>query len=112
MHSRWFPHIPSGQNTEYVTNDALAAAYLRAVPDCSLSFEHGSSTKRSKWCSCSYCKTATVPVEHHVGHVFGENGDIKPVPEWDMTAPNPLKELCSKYMRQVRLLCVVFSLTL
>ena len=41
------------QNTS--NNDAPAAAYLRAVPDCSLSF---------------------------VGHVFGDNGtDIKPVPE-------------------------------
>ena len=42
MHSRWFPHFPSGQNTK---NDAPAAAYFIAVPDCSLYFEHSSSTK-------------------------------------------------------------------
>ena len=35
MHSRWFPHFSSGQNTK---NDAPVAAYLRAVCDCSLSF--------------------------------------------------------------------------
>ena len=58
-------------------NDVPAAAHLRAVPDCSLSFEHGST-----WYSCSYCKTVTVLVEQHVGNVFGDNGtDIKPVPE-------------------------------
>ena len=74
-------------------NDAPAAAYLQI--ELSLTFEHGSSTKLSKWYSCSYCKPATVPVEQHVGHVFGDNGtDIKPVPEWDTTVPKPLKELC------------------
>ena len=91
-------------------NDAPAAAYLRAVPDCSLSFEHGSSTKRSKWYSCSYCRTATIPLEQHVGHVFGDNGtDIKPVPEWDMTVPKPLKELCNKYETGQVGLCGLFS---
>ena len=76
--------VDKPQNTS--KNDAPADAHLRAVPDCSLSFEHGSSsTNQSKWYSCSYCKTATVLVEQHVGHVFGDNGtDIKPVvSEWD-----------------------------
>ena len=56
-------------------DDAPASAYLRAVPNCTLTFqysERGNSTKE-RWYCCSHCKAATVPTEMHVGHVFGES---------------------------------------
>ncbi len=58
-----------------------------------LSFEYrerGNSTKE-RWYCCSYCKSATVITEMHVGHVFGDSeSDIRPVQEWDMTIPDPV----------------------
>ena len=35
--------------------------------------------------------------------------DIKPVPEWDMTVPKPLKEVCNKYEAGQVALCGLFS---
>ena len=54
-------------------DDAPAAAYLRAVPNCSLSFEYkpGTSSK-GRWFCCGYCRTGTIPIDQHVGKVFGD----------------------------------------
>ena len=55
-------------------DDAPASAYLRAVPNCTLSFEYkerGSSTKE-RWYCCSHCKSDSIPTDQHVGHVLGK----------------------------------------
>ena len=80
--------------------EAPASAYLRAVPNCSLSFVYsgGRSKTKERWYCCSYCKSASVPTEMHVGRVFGTDlSDVKPVPEWDMTIPYDVIALCNKY---------------
>ena len=95
-------------------DDAPAAAYLRAVPNCSLSFEYterGSSTKE-RWYCCSHCKTDPVPTEFQVGNVYGDSeADVKPVREWDMSTPKPIKALCNKYETGQVSLCGLFSST-
>ena len=95
-------------------DDAPAAAYLRAVPNCSLSFEYterGSSTKE-RWYCCSHCKTDPVPTEFQVGDVYGDSeADVKPVREWDMSTPKPVKALCNKYETGQVSLCGLFSST-
>ena len=62
--------------------DAPASAYLRAVRNCSLSFEYserGTSTKE-RWYCCSHCKSAIIPTDQHVGHVFGKDvSDVLPM---------------------------------
>ena len=76
--------------------DAPASAYLRAVRNCSLSFEYaerGSSTKQ-RWYCCSHCKKATIPADLHVGHVFGKDVcNVLLVPEWEMNLPEPVTAL-------------------
>ena len=93
-------------------DDAPASAYLRAVPNCTLTFEYkerGTSTKE-RWYCCSHCKSATVPTEMHVGSVFGDSeSDVKPVSEWDMSIPGPVKALCDKYETGQVSLCGLFS---
>ncbi len=43
----------------------------------------------------------------HVGRVFGDSeSDVRPVQEWDMTIPDPIKALCNN--GQVSL-CGLFS---
>ena len=95
-------------------DDAPASAYLRAVPNCTLSFqytERGNSTKE-KWFCCGYCKSSTVPIDQHVGRVFGESeADVRPVEEWDMSIPKPIKALCNKYETGMVSLCGLFSST-
>ena len=49
----------------------------------------------------------------HVGKVFGDGiADIKPVPEWEMSLPDPVKALCNKYETGQVALCGLFSDTL
>ncbi len=95
-------------------DDAPASAYLRAVPNCSLSFEYterGNSTKE-RWYCCSHCRSGSVPTEQHVGHIFGESvSDVKPVLEWDMSMPKPIKALCNIYETGQVSLCGLFSTT-
>ena len=90
-------------------DDVPASAYLRAVPNCTLSFkysERGTSTKE-RWYCCSHCKSAAVPTDQHVGSVFGESeSDVKPVAEWDMAIPKPI---CNKYETGQVSLCGLFS---
>ena len=86
--------------------DAPASAYLRAVPNCS----HPLCIKVVilLWYCYSHCKSASVPAMMNVENVFGEGeSDIKPVPEWDMKIPAPVKALCNKYETD----CVVCFLT-
>ena len=94
--------------------DAPASAYLRAVPNCTLSFEYlerGSSTKE-RWYACSSCKTAMVPTEMHVGNIFiGNLSNVKPVSEWDMCLPKPVQDLCNNYETGQVALCGLFSNT-
>ena len=92
--------------------EAPASAYLRAVPNCSLSFVYsgGRSKTKERWYCCSYCKSASVPTEMHVGRVFGADmSDVKPVPEWDMTIPYDVIALCNKYETGQVSLCGLFS---
>ena len=93
-------------------DDAPASAYLRAVPNCTLSFEYterGNSTKE-RWYCCGHCKTITVPTEQHVGRIFGDIvSDVKPVLEWDVAMPKPIKALCNKYETSMVSLCGLFS---
>ncbi len=88
--------------------DAPACAYLKAVPNCHLRFVNepekelgggkGRCKKRSKWFSCSYCRTKNVPGDMHAGHVFDSDiTDIKPVVEWDMQKPQPVAALRNRY---------------
>ena len=92
--------------------EAPASAYLRAVPNCTLSFqytERGSSTKE-RWYCCGHCRNDTVPTEQHVGDIFGDSvSDVKPVLLWDMTMPEPIKALCNKYETGMVSLCGLFS---
>ena len=92
--------------------EAPASAYLRAVPNCSLSFVYtgGRSKSKERWYCCGYCKSASVPTEMHVGRVFGTDlSDVKPVPEWDMTIPYDVIALCNKYETGQVSLCGLFS---
>ena len=59
--------------------DAPANAFLAAVDNCFLTFQHD-STKR-KWYSCVYCKTNEMPAELYVGDVLdqSETMTMKPV---------------------------------
>ena len=45
-----------------------------------------------------------------MGSVFGESeSDVKPVAEWDMAIPKPIKALCNKYETGQVSLCGLFS---
>ena len=79
--------------------DAPTSAYLRAVPNCSLSCVYkGGCSSKEHWYCCSHCKSASVPTEMHVGRVFGkEESEARPVPEWDMKIPDTIAALCNKY---------------
>ena len=98
--------------TNMTAAEAPASAYLRAVPNCTLSFqytERGSSTKE-RWYCCGHCRNDTVPTEQHVGDIFGDDVcDVKPVLLWDMTMPEPIKALCNKYETGMVSLCGLFS---
>ena len=98
--------------TNMTAAEAPASAYLRAVPNCTLSFqytERGSSTKE-RWYCCGHCRNDTVPTEQHVGVIFGDSvSDVKPVLLWDMTMPEPIKALCNKYETGMVSLCGLFS---
>ena len=92
--------------------DSPASAYLRAVPNCSLSFVYkgGRSSKERRYC-CSHCKSASVPTEMHVGRVVRKESEVRPVPEWDMKIPDPIAALCNKYETGQVALCGQFSET-
>ena len=57
---------------------APANALLKAVDNCSLTFEHNSTKK--KWYSCAYCKTNQMPAELYVGDVLdgSESSILRP----------------------------------
>ena len=53
-------------------------AYLKAVPNCTLTFvysERGNSTKE-RWYSCGNCTTTCISQDQHVGYVM-EDADLK-----------------------------------
>ena len=93
--------------------DAPASAYLRAVPNCSLSFVYmGGRSSKERWYCCSHCKSASVPTEMHVGRVFGKDeSEVRPIPEWDMKIHDPITALCNKYETGQVALCGLFSET-
>ena len=69
-------------------DDPPASAFLKAVPNCTLTFvytERGNSTKE-RWYSCGNCTTTCIPQDQHVGDVM-EDADLKPVEDWDMNFP-------------------------
>ena len=53
-------------------HDAPAAAYLNAVPNCSLNFVYPERANllKQRWYSCAYCKSGLVPPDQHVGDIF------------------------------------------
>ena len=56
-------------------HDAPATAYLKAVPNCRLTFVKRSkseddSPRRPKWYACSHCRSNRISTELHVGEVF------------------------------------------
>ena len=58
---------PSG-----LREDDPASAYLKAVPNCTLTFvytERGNST-RERWYSCSNCTNSCIPQDQHVGKIM------------------------------------------
>ena len=91
--------------------DAPANAFLKAVDNCSLTFEHNSTKK--KWYSCAYCKTNQMPAELYVGDVLdgSESSILKPVKLWDMQKPQPIAELSNRYETGQVSLCGLFSST-
>ena len=57
-------------------DDAPASAYLRAVPDCNLTFVtpgREDTFESDRWYCCSYCHTHQIPLEFHVGDVFSSD---------------------------------------
>ena len=91
--------------------DAPANAFLKAVDNCSLTFEHNGTKK--KWYSCAYCKTNQMPAELYVGDVLdgSESSILKPVKLWDMQKPQPIAELSNRYETGQVSLCGLFSST-
>ena len=81
--------------------EAPASAYLRAVPDCHLSFVKPGREDRAegdKWFCCSYCHTHPIPVELHVGDIYtSHSAHLKSVLEWDMHKPDPVAALRNTY---------------
>ena len=71
--------------------DAPANAFVRAVDNCFLTFEHESNKR--KWYSCAYCKTNEIPAKLYVGDVLDTSENIKPVKLWDMNKPQAIAEL-------------------
>ena len=99
---------PSG-STEH---DAPASAYLKAVPNCTLTFvytERGNSTK-GRWYSCANCTINSIPQDQHVGDIM-DDSDLKPVDDWDMNYPQVISDLRNKYERGQVSLCGLFSNT-
>ena len=95
--------------------DAPAAAYLWAVPNCSLDFvytERGHSSKR-RWYSRSSCRSNTVPTDQHIGNIFtqGPATPARAVKDWDMRLPAVVMALKLKnlYERGQVSLCGLFS---
>ena len=82
-------------------DDAPASAYLRAVPDCNLTFVkpgREDTFESDRWYCCSYCHTHQIPLEFHVGDVFtSDPTDLKTVVEWDMQKPEPVAALRNTY---------------
>ena len=91
--------------------DAPANAFLAAVDNCFLTFQHD-STKR-KWYSCAYCKINEMPAELYVGDVLdqSETMNMKPVKLWDMRKPQPIAQLSNRYETGHVSLCGLFSTT-
>ena len=91
--------------------DAPANAFLAAVDNCFLTFEHDSMKR--KWYSCAYCKTNQMPAELYVGDVLdtSETMNMKPVKLWDMRKPQPIAQLSNRYETMHVSLCGLFSTT-
>ena len=90
-------HPPHGLSED----DAPASAYLRAVPDCNLTFVkpgREDAFESDRWYCCSYCHTHQIPLEFQVGDVFSSDPtDLKTVVEWDMQKPEPVAALRNTY---------------
>ena len=67
---------PSG----WTEDDAPASAYLKAVPNCTLSLCILRGGTKERWYSCGNCKSTTIPQDQHVGDVM-DDSDLKPVNE-------------------------------
>ena len=65
---------------------------------------------KDKWYACSYCHSRHVPNQELVGGVFN-NGQLKPVAEWDMSQPEPLAALRNRYESPQIALCGLYSTT-
>ena len=107
--------VLSGEGDTYRVNppphvdpdNAPAVAFKRAVEHCSLEFE---DEVKDKWYACSYCRSRHVPNQELVGDVFN-NGQLKPVAEWDMSQPEPLAALRNRYESTQIALCGLYSTT-
>ena len=90
-------HPPHGLSGD----DAPASVYLRAVPDCNLTFikpGRENAFESDRWYCCSYCHTHQIHLEFHVGDVFSSDPtDLKPVVEWDMQKPESVASLRNTY---------------
>ena len=92
------------------TDNAPALAYLQAVPNCRLHFiALSGSDSGDKWFCCSYCKSKDVPIDQHVGDIFDEDGNVKPISDWDMAKPEPISALTNHYEKHQISLCRLFS---
>ena len=87
-------------------DDAPASAYLRAAPDCNLTFVKPGREdpfESYRWYCCSYCHTHQIPLEFHVGDVFSSDPtNLKPVvdSEWDMQKPEPVAAVRNTYVTE------------
>ena len=85
---------------------APAFAYLRAAPDCNLTFVkpgREDTFESYRWYCCSYCHTHQIPLEFHVGDVFSSDPtNLKPVvdSEWDMQKPEPVAAVRNTYVTE------------
>lgn len=98
---------PNGMDAD----NAPASAYLRTVSNCRVHFVVNNNSDTEKWFSCNYCKSHTIPVDQHVGDVYTDNHEVKPVSEWCMSKPKPIAALSNNYERQQISLCELFSKT-
>ena len=80
---------PNGMGTD----SAPASAYLRAVPNCGVHFVVNNDSDTEKWFCCKYCKSHAVPADQHVGDMYTDDHEIKPVSEWCMSKPKPIAAL-------------------
>ena len=98
---------PNGMDTD----NAPASAYLRTISNCGVHFVVSNNSDIEKWFCCNYCKNHAVPVDQHVGDVYTDDHDVKPVSEWCMSKPKPIAALSNNYERQQISLCRLFSKT-